>query len=261
MDAPEIVEINEVRDETPTVKTFILDKKIKAEPGQFAMLWMPDVAEKPFSFSRLGGNIEFTLRAVGSFTQKLFNLKKGKVLGVRGPYGGGYFRIAGERICVVAGGVGLAPLMPLIDRIIEENKKVDILFGAATEKELFWLSELKSKKNNVLIATDDGTCGKKGSVCDILRDQVAEKKFDQIYTCGPELMMKKVADLAVREKIPCQVSLERYMKCGVGICGQCCIDPAGLRVCKDGPVFSAKELQNTEFGKYRRDASGSRCSL
>jgi len=261
MNAPEMVKILGIRVETPTVKTLILDKKIQAKPGQFAMLWIPNVDEKPFSFSKLNGNLEITVKEVGPFTQKLFSLGKGDLVGIRGPYGNGYFRIKGEKICVIAGGVGLAPLMPLIDEILKRKIELTLIHGASTKKELLWMDRLKSGKIDLILATDDGTCGEKGSVCDIFENLVKRKRFDQIYTCGPESMMKRVADISLKEKIPCQLSLERYMKCGLGICGQCCIDPLGLRVCKDGPVFTAKELRGTEFGKYKRNASGSRCNL
>ena len=260
INAPEMVKILEVRVETPTVRTFVLDKKIRARPGQFAMLWIPDVDEKPFSFSKLNGDLEITVKEVGPFTKRLFSLGKGDLVGIRGPYGNGY-RIKGEKICIVAGGVGLAPLMPLIDEILRKDRELTVIHGAVTEKELLWIDKLGSKKIHLLTVTDDGTYGERGSVCDILENLIRKREFDQIYTCGPEPMMRRVADISLREEIPCQLSLERYMKCGVGICGQCCIDPSGLRVCRDGPVFTARELRGTEFGRYKRDASGSRCDL
>ncbi len=261
MNTPEIVRIMEVKVETPTVKTFTLDRKIKAKPGQFMMLWIPDAGEKPFSLSRIGDKPEITVRGVGPFTKKMLSRGEGDLIGVRGPYGDGYFKVKGRRVCIAAGGVGLAPLMPLIDKILAGNLGLTLIRGASTEKELLFTRRLSEKKINPVTATDDGTCGMKGSVCDILENLIKENEFDQIYTCGPEPMMKKVADIALREKIPCQISLERYMKCGIGICGQCCIDPTGLRVCRDGPVFTARKLRYAEFGKYRRDASGSKCNL
>lgn len=261
MSAPEIVKILKVREETPTVKTFTLEKKIKAKPGQFAMLWIPECGEKPFSFSRLKDKVEFTVRKVGPYTQKMFALQEGDLIGIRGPFGDGYFRIAGNRVCVAAGGVGIAPLRPLIDELLEAEKELTVITGASTVKELIWLDELKKKDLNLLTATDDGTCGSRGSVCDVLHNLLENEEIDQIHTCGPESMMKVIADISHLKKIPCQISMERYMKCGTGICGQCCIDPSGKRVCKEGPVFTAKELKDSEFGKYRRDASGSRCDL
>lgn len=261
MSAPEIVKILRVREETPTVKTYTLDKRIEAKPGHFAMLWIPGVGEKPFSFSNLRDEVEFTVKGVGSFTQKMSTLKNGDVIGFRGPFGEGYFRIAGKNVCVAAGGVGIAPLKPLIDELLEAGKELTVIIGASTVKELIWLDELKKKDLNLLTATDDGTCGSRGSVCDVLHNLLDKEEIDQVYTCGPEPMMKIIADLTLSRKIPCQVSMERYMKCGTGICGQCCIDPSGKRVCKEGPVFTAEELKDSEFGGYRRDAAGSKCYI
>ncbi|MCX9015285.1 MAG: dihydroorotate dehydrogenase electron transfer subunit, partial [Candidatus Methanoperedens sp.] len=102
-----------------------------------------------------------------------------------------------------------------------------------------------------LVATDDGSAGMKGYVTGLL-DDVDAGKFDMIYCCGPEPMMKKVLDRVPPEKA--QFSLHRYFKCGIGVCGACCID--GLRVCKDGPVFRGDVLKETEFGKFKRDGCG-----
>lgn len=83
-----------------------------------------------------------------------------------------------------------------------------------------------------------------------------------MVSCGPEVLMKKLWDMAYKFKIPAQFSLERYMKCGIGLCGQCCVDDVGWRVCVEGPVFWSDELSLiTEFGKYRRDASGWKQSI
>lgn len=261
MDAPQAVKVLEVREESPSVKTFVLDKKMDAKAGQFAMLWLPDAGEKPFSFSKITGNIEFTVKRVGRFTERLFLLKAGDYIGLRGPYGGGHFKPAGKRVCVAGGGVGIAPLRPLIDELIKCGKKVTVIEGASSVGELLWVKELQKKKIRLLIATDDGTCGSRGSVCDVLNNLLKDEKVDCIYSCGPEAMMKIIAEIALRKKIPCQLSLERYMKCGTGLCGQCCIDPSGVRVCKDGPVFSAAELRDSEFGEYKRDAAGSKIIL
>ncbi|MBN2013830.1 MAG: dihydroorotate dehydrogenase electron transfer subunit [Candidatus Altiarchaeota archaeon] len=261
MGAPDIVRILKVKDETPTVKTFTLDKKMAAKPGQFAMLWIPGVGEKPFSFSSLKDKAEFTIREVGAFTKKMFTLKKGDLIGIRGPFGDGCFRIEGKKVCVAAGGVGIAPLRPIIDELLKGGRELTVIQGASTVDELMWIDELKKKKLDLLIATDDGTCGSRGSVCDVLHNLLDKGEIDQIYTCGPEPMMKVIADLSLEKKIPCQISLDRYMKCGNGICGQCCVDPSGKRVCKEGPVFTAEELKDSEFGRYRRDASGSRCDI
>ncbi|HIE33598.1 MAG TPA: dihydroorotate dehydrogenase electron transfer subunit [Candidatus Altiarchaeales archaeon] len=254
---PEIVKILEVREECENVKTFILDKRLKAKPGQFCMIWVPDIGEKPFGFSRLNGNVEIMIRKVGKFTEKFFSLRKGDVVGIRGPYGDGHFRLKGENLCVVGGGVGIAPLIPLIE-IAKRDRSIILILGAKTESEHITIDRFKHRNIEIILTTDDGSCGEKGSPCDILPDLIEKEKFDQIYACGPEPMMKGILEISMSNKIPCQLSLERYIKCGIGICGQCSLDPSGLLVCKDGPVFDAKDLESTEFGNYKRDASGSK---
>lgn len=257
----EVVEILDVRRECVNVKSFVLDKRVDAKPGQFCMLWIPDVGEKPFGLSKLDGNVEFMVREVGSFTNKLCSLRKGDVVGIRGPYGDGCFTLKGENICIAAGGVGIAPLIPLLEEAINSGINVTVIHGARTREELIPLERFEDNAE-VMLTTDDGTCGNRGSVCDTLDRLMREGRgFDSIYTCGPELMMKRVADKALDRGVFCQVSLERYIKCGIGVCGQCAIDPGGLLVCRDGPVFNAEKLRDSELGRYKRDPSGSRIDL
>lgn len=255
LNAPEVVKILKVRNEGYKVKSFVLNKKIKIKPGQFAMVWIPDFGEKPFSFSNFSGNIEFIVKEIGEFTRKFFSMKEGDFLGIRGPYGNG-FKISGNNICIVAGGVGIAPLLPLMQELKRRKKTVFILFGAKSKKDILCVDRIK--KYSHLITTEDGSFGKEGLCTDCLEEVIESKVIDHIYTCGPEKMMKKVMDIAIQKGISCQLSLERYMKCGVGICGSCCLDFEGLRVCKDGPIFTAEQLKNTEFGKYKRDSCGAK---
>ncbi len=257
--ALEMVEILDIQDLNPTVKTFTLNKKIDAQPGQYCMLWIPGVGEKPFGFARLEGNIEIMVRKIGKFTEEMFNLKVKDTIGFRGPYGEGTFKLEGGKICFVSGGVGIAPMLPLIEEALKKNLDVTVIHGAASEEELVPLKNLENKVK-VILTTDDGSCGDKGTACDAL-EKIIDQGINQIYTCGPEQMMKKVADKALEKRIPCQISMERFIKCGIGICGQCSIDPEGFTVCRDGPVFNAETLQESEFGKYRRDKSGSRIDL
>ncbi|HDI72584.1 MAG TPA: dihydroorotate dehydrogenase electron transfer subunit [Candidatus Altiarchaeales archaeon] len=263
MDAPEMVKVLEVKEETPSVSTIVLEKKVKAKYGQFFMLWIPDVGEKPYTFSRLDDNLEITVKRVGPFSEKMCSLKKGDLIGIRGPYGGGYFNLTGKDICIIAGGVGIAPLMPLIEnqRESERERNFTVIFGANTKDELLFVDRIKKTDVELIITTDDGSAGEKCPCHEVLSRITKKRRFDQILCCGPEPMMKEILEIAIKEKIPCQLSLERYMKCGIGICGSCSLDPSGLLVCKDGPVFSAEKLINSEFGKYRRDASGSRAYL
>jgi dihydroorotate dehydrogenase electron transfer subunit len=264
INAPEIVKIIKIREENPITKTLVLCKKISAFPGQFFMVWVPDVGEKPFSFSKVGKEtLEITVREVGHFTEKLCNMKEGDLIGVRGPYGDSPFISQGKNICIVAGGIGISPLLPLIENKKSKNKfnSITVLLGAKNKDELLFIDRIKKACEDCIITTEDGSAGEKGLCVDCLERIIKEKNIDQIYTCGPEPMMKKVMEIALKKKISCQLSLERYMKCGIGICGTCCLDPKGLRVCKDGPVFTTEELKGSEFGEYKRDSSGSKIRL
>ncbi|OYT54014.1 MAG: dihydroorotate dehydrogenase electron transfer subunit [Candidatus Altiarchaeales archaeon ex4484_2] len=250
----EMVEISGIRMENPTVKTFTLDKRVDARPGQFCMLWIPGEGEKPFGFAKLDGDVKIMVRKVGSFTEKMFTLEEGDLVGFRGPYGDGHFKLKGKSICAVAGGVGIAPLLPFIDEALAEDREVTVIHGAKTGEALVPLKRLKGEAT-IHLTTDDGSCGRKGTTCDVL-EELVDGGVDQICTCGPEVMMKRVMDIALERNIFCQLTLERYIKCSIGVCGHCSIDDSGLMVCRDGPVFEAGQLRNSEFGRYRRDKAG-----
>lgn len=249
------VKILEVIEETKEVKTFIIDKRMDAKPGQFAMIWIPRIGEKPFSFSRIDDRVGVTVREVGPFTKKMNMLKKGNLAGIRGPYGNG-FNIEGNEVLIIGGGCGIAPLLPLAKAL--NAKSITTIIGARTGDDVLFEDKF-TELGEVIVTTDDGSYGRKGFVDETLVEFLMLKKIDHIYCCGPELMLKKVADISLGQKISCQLSLERYMKCGTGICGSCSL--AGLRVCKDGPVFYAKNLIGTEFGKFTRDGSGSKVTI
>jgi dihydroorotate dehydrogenase electron transfer subunit len=251
METPEVLEIKSVVNENKNVKTFFFDKKIKNEPGQFLMVWVPRLDEKPFAVS-FENPLGITVEKVGPFTEKLFIMKKGDKLGIRGPYGNG-FKLKGKKICLVSGGCGVIPLALLSEKF--KKVKITAIIGAGTKDDLFFIGRLKKCCSKVIVTTDDGSYGIKGFTTDVLKDLLKNEKFDCVYTCGPEVMMKKVFEICEKNKIECQASLERYMKCGFGLCGQCCID--GMRVCKEGPVLSSKKLRKlTEFGAFERDKCG-----
>jgi dihydroorotate dehydrogenase electron transfer subunit len=129
------------------------------------------------------------------------------------------------------------------------------VIGGRSEKDIIWEKQLFAVCKEVFITTDDGSRGKKGNVMAEVTWLVEGKHVDCVYACGPERMMEAVAKLCKQHSIPCQISVERYMKCGVGVCGSCAID--GKFACVDGPVISGEEaLALAEFGKSHRDASG-----
>ena len=238
--------ITKIVDETPSIRTIFFNKSFRQKPGQFVMVWVRGVDEIPMALSYENA---ITVQKVGDATSALFGLSEGDSIGIRGPFGNG-FDISGKNILLISGGVGAAPLAPLAEKAALSGINVTTMLGALTKKEVLFASRF-DVAGEVLVATDDGSEGVKGYVTGLLED-VNAGKFDSIYCCGPEPMMKKVLDKVSPEKA--QFSLHRYFKCGIGVCGACCID--GLRVCRDGPVFSGNVLIDTEFGKYKRDGCG-----
>ena len=253
----DITKIKDIVEEAEGIKTFIMEKEVDAIPGQFVMMWIPGVGEKPLSLSYITGNIGITVLARGPFTKRLHGMKVGELLGIRGPYGRG-FKIEGNKLLAVGGGVGMPPLAALAERALQDGKDVTVIIGAQTKSALLFADRLKNAGVRVLTSTEDGTEGVKGYATDALAELLSTETFDQCYTCGPEMMMHKVMEMTRELKIPTQLSIERYFKCGIGICSHCTIDDTGLRVCMEGPVFTDKELESGEFGKYARDASGKR---
>ncbi len=238
--------ITKVVEETPTIRTFFFDTSFELIPGQFVMVWIRGVDEIPMALSYENA---ITVQKVGPATSALFDLNECDSMGIRGPFGNG-FDIKTGRILLIAGGVGAAPLAPLAEKAGTSGANITTLLGSKTKEELLFRKRFDAA-GDVRIATDDGSEGKHGYVTQLLDDI---KNYDQIYCCGPEIMMKKVLDKVTPSKS--QFSLHRYIKCGLGICGACCVD--GLRVCKDGTVFSGDVLKKTEFGVYSRNECGER---
>jgi len=256
-----IFTVEKVIDETPTVRTLVFSDELLSQvlPGQFAMVWIPCVNELPMSImiSKEKDKAAFTVRKYGTASTALYNTKVGDYIGTRGPYGNS-FSIRGGNILIVGGGTGLVPLMRLLT-FLKETDKVTVLMGAKTKDEVLFekLSKqlLEKNQHNVIVTTDDGTCGQKGLVTDVVEEYFSKTKFDAVYTCGPEKMMYKVVKLATSHEIPVQASLERMMKCGIGMCGSCCIGQD--LVCRDGTVFDGEKLMlNKEFGQEYRNKAG-----
>jgi dihydroorotate dehydrogenase electron transfer subunit len=254
MNYPKVSKILETKQETTDIKTILFRFEGKIEPGQFFMIWIPNVDEIPMSVSFLESEIKgITFKRIGDATNKLFNLKEGEKIGIRGPFGNG-FKIKGKNILYVGGGTGISTITPSIEDVINKNLSPTVILGAKNKNELFFEKRIKRTGADIKVATDDGSKGYKGFVTDLVSEIIKNKYFDQILTCGPEPMMKKLFDIT--DNIPFQASLERFIKCGIGICGSCCIGE-GLRVCKEGPVFKKEKLKYIkEFGVFKKDASG-----
>lgn len=251
IDVPITIRVSDIITESARAKTFIFDYKLEFQPGQFIMLWIPCEDEKPFAISyHSQDSFGITVLARGKFTHKLHSMKVGDKVGFRGPYGKGFS--PKDNPCVVGGSVGIASLAMLIGRL---NKPI-IIQGARTASELLYRERLK----NMILCTDDGSVGVKGYPTDLLDALFQRHKFDIIYTCGPEAMMFKVWEFCRKKGILCEASLDRYIKCAIGVCGQCDCD--GQRVCVDGPVFDAELLGTIkDFGKSALLKSGKRVSI
>ncbi|MBU1992761.1 dihydroorotate dehydrogenase electron transfer subunit [Patescibacteria group bacterium] len=252
---PVSLPIKEIVEETPLIKTFKFEYPLGSKPGQFVMMWIPGVDEKPMSTSYDNGK-EFwlTVQKVGSATKELFKLKKGDLIGIRGPFGTHFLFEKGDHIATVGGGCGCAPMYFLTRAALKKGCKVEYIVSASHKDKFMFLEDLKRRDNvNVHVAE----MGKHGHAIELLKEALSSNKINRIFTCSHELAMKQVSDIAHEAGIFCQLTLERYMKCGFGVCGQCCIDPLGICVCKQGPIFNnALVRQMTEFGKYFRDDVG-----
>jgi dihydroorotate dehydrogenase electron transfer subunit len=230
----------------------------KASPGQYAMIWIPGGEEIPMSLSTInpGGESSLTVRGVGEATNILCNMVKGDKVGIRGPFGSGYTLVGNEPL-FVAGGSGVASLLPLAEAFIEKGVKPTFILGAGTESDLPFRGRLEELLGDRLVlSTDDGSCGFDGFSSQCAEKLMDERRFDAVYTCGPELMMVAVFDEAESRGIPVQASLERYIKCSHGLCGSCAIGP--YRVCMDGPVFGSEKLREVreDFGSRKMDPTG-----
>ena len=249
-----------VEQETEEVRTLYFRDELcsQASPGQYVMIWVPGVDEVPMSLSTIGRDraSSVTVRSVGEATETLCSLSADNNIGVRGPFGNG-FTVVGTSPLVVAGGTGSASLTPLAEAMLGRGAEPTFVLGARSVGQLLFSGRLERLLGDRLIlATDDGSCGFKGFASECALNLMVEQQFNAVYMCGPELMMASVFDAADERGIPVQASLERYIKCAVGLCGSCAIGP--YRVCKDGPVFGSEQLRNVrnEFGKKRMDHSG-----
>jgi dihydroorotate dehydrogenase electron transfer subunit len=259
MNSLQVSEIIETKSENKNIKTIIFDFPKKIIPGQFFMIWIPYIDEIPMSVSYINENRKgITFKKVGDATKSLFNLEVGDKIGIRGPYGKG-FDIKGKKILFVGGGTGIAMLAPAIEQAVLKNISPTVIIGVKNHKEIFFEDRIKKLDVKIYVSTDDGSKGYNGYASDLAEELLSKIKFSSILTCGPEIMMKKLFDIS--DNIPFQASLERYMKCGVGLCGQCCINN-GLRVCVEGPIFKRDILKKVkDFGFYKRDASGRKIHL
>ncbi|KXH76905.1 MAG: hypothetical protein AM326_06280 [Candidatus Thorarchaeota archaeon SMTZ-45] len=260
---PQSVKVSEVVHETLSARTIIFNIKRPSftfMPGQFLMIWIPEIDEIPMSISLWEPpKVGVTVLPIGEATEALSSLHQNDWVGIRGPFGSS-FTLDSKSALVVGGGVGMAPLRPLVYSLLSNDVNVTLLIAAKTRDDLMFFAEFSQVKNSrftLKTSTDDGSEGIKGLATDVVKELLKESKYDTLYTCGPELMIYGFYNTVKESKISFQASLERYMKCGCGLCGTCALDPTGSLVCVEGPIYTGKHLTKiSEFGKYHRDAVG-----
>ena len=219
--------------------SLILDIGMPASPGQFAMLWLPGVDEKPFSISG-ADPLQFTIARVGPFSDLLHALQVGDQLWVRGPFGRGYSSGTG-RTLLVGGGYGAAPLHFLGRTILAKRPGgVEAALGARIAADLLFVEKFQALGAAVHLATEDGSAGTRGRVTDLVAPLLESGRFARLCACGPEGMLERLAALCRASGVPAELSYEAYMRCGIGMCGACEHD--ARLVCMDGPVFTAALL-------------------
>lgn len=223
----------------------------EAQPGQFVHLSCGDrqshILRRPFSIHRVVGADAFDIlmRVVGEGTKWLASRRPKDPVDLIGPLGRG-FEVKEDlsRAMIVAGGMGVAPMVFLAGKIAEKKIKLYTVMGAAGRDQLLDFMDLKRLTRKIAVTTEDGSQGHKGLVTDILSKEIEAIAPEMIFACGPAPMLRSVAGIGHRHGVPSQVSLEARMACGVGACLGCAIPAKDgyLKVCSDGPVFTAEEL-------------------
>ena len=252
---PVEAKVEKIIDETPNIKTFVLkpSRKIKFETGQFVQLTILGIAEAPFTPSSSPSQnerIELTIMKVGLLTDKLYEMKEGEIVGIRGPYGCGYSLgdFYDKEVLILGGGVGMAPLRSLLLTLLEnvdKFRRIVLCYGARTPEDVVYKCAFpewkKKKKLEILRSVDKAAPGweeTEGLVTVLLDKVKMDLRNSVAVVCGPPIMMKfgtlKLMDFGYKpENI--YLSMEKNMSCGLGKCGHCALGK--YYVCKDGPVF------------------------
>ncbi len=231
----------------------------EAKPGNFIEIRVTETTvpflRRPISIYNLNkeeGTLEFIFQVKGEGTRLLSMREEGALIDIMGPLGMGTFKINNyEKIAVIGGGIGVFPLYELSKEAKEQNRNVNIYLGFRSKENVVLENEFKDVSDKIVITTDDGSYGEKGFAISKLEEDLEQEKIDCIYACGPLPMLRAVKKLAIEKNIPCQVSLEERMGCGLGACLGCAVktarssneNPEYWHVCKGGPVFRAKDVE------------------
>jgi sulfhydrogenase subunit gamma (sulfur reductase) len=262
---PQLTKIERVERETPDTHTFFLNAegvewRGAYKPGQFVELSVFGAGEAPFCLAQSPTRsdfIEVTVRRTGTVTNRLHTYGPGDVVGLRGPYGNcfPFERARGKNLIFVGGGIGLPPLRSLINFVLDHRGdygEVHVLYGARTPSDRVYKNELaawatsgKLTLRETVDKADETWTGPVGVVTNLLQGMAVDESNTVAFTCGPPIMLKFVVAELMALKIPdanIVTTLERYMKCGVGKCGHCCV--GHHYICVDGPVYNFEQIKH-----------------
>lgn len=223
-----------------------------AVAGQFISVYCKDKTKllpRPISICQIDkekGRLRIVYRVVGGGTEEMSSYSAGDDISLIGPLGNGFMQREGKKAILIGGGIGIPPMVGLAEAL---KDKAEVSVVAGYRDELFLTEELENA-GKLYIATEDGSTGTKGTVIDAIKEQAVEG--DVIYACGPTPMLKAIKEYALANNIECQLSLEERMACGIGACLACVCQSKdkdahsnvnNKRICKDGPVFLAEEVE------------------
>ena len=224
----------------------------EAVAGQFVSVYCKDKTKllpRPISICQIDkeeSTLRIVYRVVGGGTEEMSTYQAGDSIEIIGPLGNGFMQRVGKKAILIGGGIGIPPMVGLAESL---KDKAEVQVVAGYRDELFLTEELE-KSGTLYIATEDGSTGTKGTVIDAIKEQAVEG--DVIYACGPTPMLKAIKEYALEKNIECQISLEERMACGIGACLACVCKSKdkdhhtnvnNKRICKDGPVFLAEEVE------------------
>lgn len=226
---------------------------MKAKPGQFVNVRLTEKTDpllrRPISLHGIdveNGIISFLYLIVGKGTEMMSKLENGDQLDLLGPLGNGFTAdYKGKRTILVGGGIGSAPLYPLLEMLKAKKKTVTLIYGAKDKESITCLDLYQEEEVDIRIATEDGSLGEKGFVTAPLEMMLKANEVDFIYACGPTPMLKAVETLALKYGVDGEISAEEHMGCGLGVCLTCSApgkDGKNRKICTDGPVFKMGEL-------------------
>lgn len=221
-----------------------------SKPGQFVHISVPGYfLRRPISICEIDkekGTIRLVVQVRGNGTEAMSHLNEGEKMDLLGPLGNGFsVNSANDSVILIGGGIGTPPMLALAD-VYKENARV--ITGFRTKDLSILGKDFKNTGAQLLECTDDGSLGRKGFVTDLLLEEIKNNKPKIVYACGPMIMLKGISEICRENNIECEISLEERMACGVGACLGCAVrlnrdgNEFYGHVCKDGPVFSSKEV-------------------